>query len=156
MSILGSIVSTVLGHGSAASAPATTAQATPESKHDAPHTTASTSAPPASAAPPVSTAHSASAPPTAPAAPGAPVDVDAVLTDLASKHHERLDWKHSIVDLLKVLNLDSSLAARKELAHELHYSGDEHDTATMNIWLHRQVIAELAKNGGKVPADLHH
>jgi hypothetical protein len=139
MSILGSIVSTILGHGPA-----------PAASHDAPPTTASTSTPPASAAAPVS------APPPASAAPSAPVDINAVLTDLAAKHHERLDWKHSIVDLLKVLNLDSSLAARKELANELHYAGDEHDTATMNMWLHRQVIAELVKNGGHVPADLQH
>ena len=92
----------------------------------------------------------------APAAPSAPVDIDAVLTQLAATHHERLDWKHSIVDLLKVLSLDSSLAARRELATELHYSGDEHDTAAMNIWLHREVIAEVVKNGGKVPDELKH
>ncbi len=79
-----------------------------------------------------------------------------MLTQLAAAHRERLDWKHSIVDLLKVLNLDSSLGARKELATELHYSGDEHDTAAMNIWLHREVIAELVKNGGKVPDELKH
>ena len=79
-----------------------------------------------------------------------------MLTQRAATHHEHLDWKHSIVDLLKALDLDSSLAARKQLATELHYSGDEDDTAAMNIWLHKEVIAELEKNGGKVPEDLRH
>ena len=64
------------------------------------------------------------------------------------------DWKHSIVDLMKLLDLDSSLSARKELAKELNYTGDTSDSATMNIWLHKQVMAKLAANGGKVPADL--
>jgi hypothetical protein len=83
------------------------------------------------------------------------VDVGAVLTDLASKNSEKLDWKRSIVDLMKLLKLDSSLSARKELAKELGYTGDTNDSATMNIWLHKQVMQKLAANGGKVPADLH-
>jgi hypothetical protein len=97
------------------------------------------------------------APPTAPSAPGAAmsqVDVEGVLTGLAAKNKERLDWRRSIVDLMKLLNLDSSLAARKELAQELHYTGDMNDSASMNIWLHKQVMQKLAENGGKVPADL--
>ena len=98
------------------------------------------------------------APPTAPSAPGtAPmsqVDVEAVLTGLAAKNKEKLDWRRSIVDLMKLLNLDSSLTARKELAQELHYTGDMNDSASMNIWLHKQVMQKLAENGGKVPADL--
>ena len=67
-----------------------------------------------------------------------------------------LNWRTSIVDLLKLLNLDSSLNARKELADELHYNGDRNDSAAMNIWLHRQVMIKLAENGGKVPAELRH
>ncbi|AMM16738.1 MAG: DUF3597 domain-containing protein [Pseudomonadota bacterium] len=83
-----------------------------------------------------------------------PVDVEAVLTDLQSKTSEKLNWQTSIVDLMKLLGLDSSLAARKELAGELHYSGDTNDSASMNIWLHKAVMAQLAANGGKVPDSL--
>jgi hypothetical protein len=82
------------------------------------------------------------------------VDVVAVLSKLAAQNKEELDWRTSIVDLMKLLNLDSSLAARKQLARELHYAGDMNDSASMNIWLHRQVMQKLAENGGKVPADL--
>ncbi len=82
------------------------------------------------------------------------VDVAAVLNSLAARHHETLDWKRSIVDLMKLLDMDSSLTARKELAHELHYSGDTGDSAMMNVWLHQQVLKKLAENGGHVPADL--
>jgi hypothetical protein len=82
------------------------------------------------------------------------VDVAAILTDLASKRKEKLDWRKSIVDLMKLLDLDSSLSARKELAKELSYSGDTNDSASMNMWLHKQVMRKLAENGGKVPDDL--
>jgi hypothetical protein len=87
-------------------------------------------------------------------APMTNVDVAATLDNLARQKKEKLDWKHSIVDLMKLLDLDSSLSARKELAKELNYTGDTNDSATMNIWLHKQVMAKLAANGGKVPADL--
>jgi len=87
-------------------------------------------------------------------APLSQVDVAAVLNDLATKNPEKLDWRRSIVDLMKLLNLDSSLGARKQLAQELHYTGDMNDSASMNIWLHKQVMQKLAENGGKVPADL--
>ncbi|MEJ7805249.1 MAG: DUF3597 domain-containing protein [Telluria sp.] len=101
--------------------------------------------------------------PTAPAgqaAPAAPppvaamdqVDVEQLLDGMPQA--SSLNWKTSIVDLLKLLDLDSSLQSRKELAAELHYSGDTGDSAAMNIWLHRQVMNKLAANGGKVPADL--
>src|SRR5262249_40183520 len=70
------------------------------------------------------------------------------------QNEEKLDWRRSIVDLMKLLNLDSSLAARKQLAKELHYAGDMNDSASMNVWLHKQVMQKLAENGGKVPADL--
>ncbi|KMO37402.1 hypothetical protein VQ02_13275 [Methylobacterium variabile] len=82
------------------------------------------------------------------------VDVEAVLNDLAAKAGQPLNWRTSIVDLMKLLHLDSSLSARKELAKELNYSGDTEDSATMNVWLHKQVIRKLEENGGKVPADL--
>jgi hypothetical protein len=80
--------------------------------------------------------------------------VGAILTELASRNKEKLDWRRSIVDLMKLLNLDSSLAARKELAKELHYTGNTDDSATMNVWLHKQVMIKLAENGGKVPDEL--
>jgi len=81
------------------------------------------------------------------------VDVEAILNKLASEHKEKLDWKHSIVDLMKLVGMESSLSARKELAAELKYS-DTGDSAAMNIWLHKQVMQKLAENGGKVPASL--
>jgi len=77
------------------------------------------------------------------------------MNDLASKNGEKLNWRTSIVDLMKLLKLDSSLSARKELAKELGYTGSTDDSAAMNIWLHKQVMRKLAENGGKVPADLH-
>ena len=100
--------------------------------------------------------------PTAPAAPGKPVstqpaepvDVVAVLTAMAAKNPQKLNWRVSIVDLMKLLDLDSSLENRKALAKELGYAGDGNDSAAMNIWLHKQVMKELAANGGKVPAEL--
>jgi HEAT repeat protein len=89
------------------------------------------------------------------ATPGASaVDVDAVCTKLAAENKEKLDWRHSIVDLMKLLGLDSSLSARKALAQELKYTGDTNDSATMNVWLHSQVMQKLAENGGKVSPDL--
>src|SRR6185437_8283648 len=74
----------------------------------------------------------------------------------AAKKGEKLEWRTSIVDLMKALDIDSSLAARKELAKELGYSGDTNDSATMNIWLHKQVMAKLAANGGKLPPEIKH
>jgi len=73
---------------------------------------------------------------------------------LASQNKERLDWRRSIVDLMKLLNLDSGLSARKELAKELNYTGNTNDSAAMNVWLHKQVMIKLAENGGKVPDEL--
>jgi hypothetical protein len=82
------------------------------------------------------------------------VDVEAILNDMQQKSGQQLNWRTSIVDLLKLLGLDSSLQARKELAGELHYTGDTGDSASMNIWLHKQVMNKLAENGGKVPDSL--
>ncbi|WP_027173041.1 DUF3597 domain-containing protein [Methylobacterium sp. 10] len=131
MSFLGSIVSKILhpfGGGS------TSAEAAPA---DAPAGTATTDTTGAAAA-----------------KPGEPVDVEAVLNGMASKNSQTLSWRTSIVDLMKLLDIDSSLSARKSLADELHYTGDKEDSATMNVWLHKQVIKKLEENGGKVPADL--
>ena len=80
--------------------------------------------------------------------------MEAVLTNLAGQNKEKLDWRSSIVDLMKLLDLDSSLSARKELAKELNYAGDTNDSAKMNVWLHKQVMIKLAENGGKVPDSL--
>ena len=94
------------------------------------------------------------APAQAPAAQ-APVDVEAVLTGIAQrKGNPNLNWRSSIVDLMKLLDLDSSLDNRKELATELGYGGAKDGSAEMNIWLHKAVMRELEKNGGTVPAGL--
>ena len=92
----------------------------------------------------------------APAAPAQSVDVAAILDKAVAAKGEKLEWKTSIVDLMKALDIDSSLTARKELAHELGYTGDTNDSASMNIWLHKQMMAKLAANGGKLPADIKH
>ena len=93
-------------------------------------------------------------PGTAAAVQQGPVDIAAILDGMAAKNPEKLDWKHSIVDLMKLVGMDSSLAERKELAKDLNYTGDMNDSATMNMWLHKEVMRRLAANGGKVPADL--
>jgi 3-oxoacyl-ACP reductase-like protein len=105
---------------------------------------------------PAATNKPAAAPATAPAAaaPMAEVDVEGVLVGLAAKNPQKLNWQSSIVDLMKLLSLDSSLENRKALAKELGYTGDSSDSATMNVWLHKQVMRKLAENGGKVPASL--
>jgi len=139
MSIFGNIMSAIFGHSSSAAA------ATPASAPGA----AAAAPPPQSAPAPAQPAASAPA-----AASAAPVDVTAIMDGLAAKSSEKLDWRRSIVDLMKLINLDSSLAARKELAQELNFSGDMNDSASMNIWLHKQVMTKLAENGGKVPDEL--
>jgi hypothetical protein len=135
MSILGTIMEKVLGKGPASPAAAAPAASSPKASG------------PTYAAPsaPDSTSPSRQ--------PGPSVDVAAV-DDLSDKTTQKLDWRHSIVDLMKLLSIDSSLAARKQLANELHYDGDESDSASMNIWLHKQIMAKLAANGGKLPENL--
>ena len=134
MSIFGNIMSAIFGHSSSAAA--------------APAAPASAAAAPASAAAPPST------PATPSASPSSPVDVASIMDDLAGKASQQLNWRTSIVDLMKLINLDSSLTARKELAQELHYTGDMNDSASMNVWLHKQVMIKLEENGGKVPNEL--
>ena len=87
-------------------------------------------------------------------AAAADVDVAQILTEMAAKSAVTLNWRTSIVDLMKLVGMDSSLGARKDLAAELGYTGDTADSAALNIWLHKQVMKKLAENGGKVPADL--
>jgi hypothetical protein len=100
-------------------------------------------------------AQASASPTAAPSAPAAQtVDVAAIVDKAAAATGEKLAWRTSIVDLMKALNLDSSLAARKQLASELKYTGDTNDSATMNVWLHKQIMAKLAANGGKLPSDI--
>lgn len=102
-----------------------------------------------------SSAQAAASPTAAPSAPPAqPVDVAAIVDKAAAAKGEKLAWRTSIVDLMKALNLDSSLAARKQLAAELKYTGDTNDSAAMNVWLHKQIMEKLAAHGGKLPADI--
>jgi hypothetical protein len=89
-----------------------------------------------------------------PTAPTASVDVAPILDAAVKKSGQKLDWKHSIVDLMKALGMDATLEERKELAAELDYRGDLHDSATMNTFLHKALLQKLAQNGGKVPAEL--
>ena len=129
MSVLGNIMGAIFGHGSAqASASPTVAPATPKAQ--------------------------ASASPAPAASKAQTVDVAAIVDKAAASKGEKLAWRTSIVDLMKALGLDSSLAARKELAKELHYTGNINDSAAMNVWLHKQVMSKLAENGGKLPADI--
>lgn len=144
MGLFSGIMSKIFGHTPAAKPAAVAAVAAVAS---APLPATAADVPAESAA----TATTAS-PPVAPPPPV--VDVTAVLDDLAAHHGEKLDWRRSIVDLMKLVGMDSSLASRKELASDLAYNGDMGDSAKMNVWLHREVIKQLAANGGKVPDDL--
>jgi hypothetical protein len=114
--------------------------------------------PTAGAAAPASASATPSATPAAAPSPASsasgPVDVAPILDAAVKKSGQKLDWKHSIVDLMKALGMDASLTERKELAKELGYTGDTGDSATMNMWLHRALMQKLAENGGKVPAEL--
>lgn len=130
MSVFGSILSKIFHHPKAKTAPQSPSP-TPAGPTPAPA--------PAAAAPP---------------SPSPEVDVEAVLTVMAEDAGQTLDWRRSIVDLLKLLSIDSSFANRKALAEELGYSGDTGDSAAMNIWLHKAVMQKLADNGGLVPDSL--
>ena len=147
MGLFNNLMSKIFGHAAPAAAkgPQTAA---------APPTASGTQA--AAASVTASGTQTAAAPATQPAAAVAPpvVDVAAVLNDMAKKNPEKLVWRKSIVDLMKLVGMDSSLGARKQLATELHYTGDTNDSASMNVWLHKQVLVKLAENGGKVPPEL--
>jgi hypothetical protein len=128
MSIFGSIMSAIFGSAQASGSPIPPPGAPPSA--------ATGATPPGAAA-------------------GGQVDVAEILDNLEEESDESdLDWRHSIVDLMKLLKLDSSLTARKKLATELGYTGNMGDSASMNVWLHKQVMTKLAENGGKVPSDL--
>ena len=148
MGMFNNLMSKIFGHAGAAP-PATPA---PSSTTIESATAPSGTTPAASAVSPATPAPAAT--PEAAAAPVETVDVTAILDGLAAKSSEKLDWKKSIVDLLKLVDMDSSLSARKQLATELHYPGDENDSATMNVWLHKQVLRELSEHGGKIPREL--
>jgi hypothetical protein len=137
MSILGNMFSKILGRGhERGMAPPSSTQAQ---------------------ARPAATGQPAGQPTTAPSIPRMDdVDVAKLLDDLAGKSKQKLNWRQSIVDLMKLLGMDSTLAERKELAQELGYTGDKTDSVKMNLWLHQQVLRKLADNGGKVPQDLLH
>ena len=151
MGLFNNLMSKIFGH---AAPPAAKGPQTPAAAPTAPGTQAAvpTTQQPAPAAPPTVVGAS-SAQPAAAAAPVV-VDVAAVLNDMAKKNPEKLDWRKSIVDLMKLTGMDSSLGARKQLATELRYNGDMNDSASMNVWLHKQVLVKLAENGGKVPQEL--
>jgi hypothetical protein len=102
------------------------------------------------------TATSTGSAPAPSSAPGQSVDVAPILDKAVAAKGEKLAWRTSIVDLMKALDIDSSLTARKELAKELGFTGDTNDSATMNIWLHKQVMVKLAANGGKLPPEIKH
>jgi 3-oxoacyl-ACP reductase-like protein len=138
MSIFAKIKNAIFGRAEAAEASAP-AESTPAAQAE--------TAAPAAAAP------ASPSPSTAPAT-AAPVDIAPILDAAVKKNGQKLDWKHSIVDLMKALDLDSSLDARKELATELNYTGDMGDSAKMNMWLHKALMKKLSENGGQVPADL--
>ena len=136
MSVFGSIVSAIFG-----------------SKHAATVTGAAGSSSPSASSP----APSASATPAGATAAKPPIsrtEVEAILAKLGAEQRESLDWKNSIVDLMKLLKLDSSLGARKQLAQELGYTGALDGSAAMNVWLQKQVMTKLAESGGKVPDNL--
>ena len=135
MSIFGKIMGAIFGSHPASAAPAGGA--------------------PAGSAPPGPRRRRASARSRRRAA-GATVDVAAIVDKLVAAQKEKLEWRTSIVDLMKALDIDSSLAARKDLAKELGYSGDTNDSASMNVWLHKQVMSKLAANGGKLPPEIKH
>ncbi|MBV9130938.1 MAG: DUF3597 domain-containing protein [Verrucomicrobia bacterium] len=149
MGIFNNLMSKIFGHANPSSSSATPA---PSSTTIESATAPSGTTPAASAVSPA-TAAPATTPDTADA-PVQTVDVTAILDGLAAKNSEKLDWKKSIVDLLKLVDMDSSLSARKQLAKELHYPGDENDSAAMNVWLHKQVLRELSEHGGKIPREL--
>ncbi|MBX9796073.1 DUF3597 domain-containing protein [Sphingomonas sp.] len=109
---------------------------------------------PAAVAPATPAAIAPAAPPAA--APMTPAEIETLLAAMAAEHGEALNWRDSIVDLMKLVGLDPTLANRKELAEELGYPGERDGSAAMNIWLHKQVMEQLAGNRGAVPAALTH
>ena len=145
MGLLSNLISKIFSHAPATAVATAPAVAGAPAAQPTVATQPTAAAAPAPAAAPIPSAPKP-APPT--------VDIAAVMEGLAAKNAEKLDWKRSIVDLMKLVGMDSSLSARKELATELHYTGDMNDSASMNVWLHKEVLKKLAENGGKVPPEL--
>ncbi len=143
MSILGKIFGRIFPKAHAAQAPATAAAQAPQANRPAGQPQAAPQQP---------------APQQAPVAAATAtverVDIEQVLDGLAGQNSQKLNWRTSIVDLMKLVGMDSTLQERKELADELGYSGDKSDTAKMNMWLHKEVLRRMEQNGGKVPANL--
>jgi Domain of unknown function (DUF3597) len=146
MGLFDTLKNAIFGHANSSPAPST-ANAPP--KVNSPDGAAGSQpvSPNAAAAKPSASATGA-------APPAQTVDVEAVLNQLNAKSQQKLNWQTSIVDLMKLVGMDSSLQHRKELAGELGYTSDTDDSAAMNIWLHKAVMQKLAANGGKVPANL--
>ena len=138
MSVFGNLMSKILGHSARKSEAKVNAE-----RAAAPAPAAKPAAPAAAAAP-------------APAAPVAVsmATIEASLEDMASSSKQKLDWRHSIVDLMKLVGIDSDITNRRALASELGYTGDLNDSATMNVWLHKEVMRRRAESGGQVPANL--
>ena len=152
MSVFGSIVSAIFGSKHAASVTAAAGSSAP-SAGSAKGTSASSPSP----APVAGTSPASAGTSTVSAAAAKPIskaDVEAILATLADEQDEDYDWKRSIVDLMKLLKLDSGFGARKQLAQELGYTGALDGSAEMNVWLHKQVMTKLAESGGKVPDSL--
>lgn len=157
MGILSNIFDRLRGKASASGGGAGGAAATATASTPQPAPAQTTAAPSS----PATSAQAAPAQQPAPAQQATPavaalndVDMEQVLEDLAKKNPQKLNWRTSIVDLMKLLGMESSLQERKALADELGYTGDKSDSAAMNIWLHKQVMRKVADNGGKVPANL--
>jgi Rieske Fe-S protein len=146
MSVFGTMMSKILGHSARASEAKVN-----EARASAPAAAPTPSAAPAatSASAPASTATATPAP-----APMSMATIEAALTDMAAGSKQKLDWRNSIVDLMKLVGIDSDITNRRALANELGYTGDLNDSATMNVWLHKEVMQRMAESGGQVPANL--
>lgn len=154
MGVFDRIKNAIFGKAQAAPVPEPASAAPQASAPAAPNPTAATKSPPvtepATGAPPPAQSRPAQASP----AQASNADIEQILNAAVKKSGQKLDWRHSIVDLMKALGMDASLAERKELAGELGYTGDTNDSAKMNIFLHKALMKKLSENGGKVPADL--
>jgi Domain of unknown function (DUF3597) len=146
MEMLNNLISRILGY------PAPPAGVTPPTM---PKTTIESATAPSATSPAASAVSPATAASASPAAAAVEtIDVTAILDDMVARNSEKLDWKKSIIDLMKLVDMDSSLSVRKQLATELHYPGNQNDSATMNVWLHKQVLRQLSEHGARIPQEL--
>jgi len=145
MGIFSKIKNAIWGHPAAAATPSAPTPA---------DTASVASAAPAEGPTVASAGAATTTSPAATASAAKPVDIAPILDAAAKSSGQKLDWKHSIVDLMKALGMDASLAERKELADELGYTGEKNGSAEMNTWLHKALLKKLSENGGKVPAEL--